>query len=98
MAQFSVPPDVGVYDYGFVRCDVPHFGYGSRAEAEQVGANYYYKTGNCSAYVSQPGPWASNTYQTGGICGGSDVYQYFYLGVDYYSRASDGVTYTAGPG
>ncbi|NKJ21569.1 RHS repeat-associated core domain-containing protein [Dyella sp. SG609] len=98
MAQFSVPPDVGVYDYGFVRCDVPHFGYGSRAEAEQVGANYYYKTGNCSAYVSQPGPWASNTYQTGGICGGSDVYQYFYLGVDYYSRASDGVTYTAGSG
>jgi RHS repeat-associated protein len=93
----SVPPDVGNYSYGFIRCDTWHDGYASRAEDEQTGANYYYNGAGCGAQVTNPGPWATPTSPQGGTCGGDNITPSYFLGVESYNKTNDGVTYKYGP-
>lgn len=94
----SVPPDVGNYSYGFIRCDTWHDGYASRAEDEEVGANYYYNHSGCGAEVTDPGPWATPTSPQGGTCGGYDITPSYYLGIESYNKTNDLVTYRTGAG
>ena len=53
-AARSVPPNVGEYNYGFVRCDTYHWGYSSRDQVETVCANAYYNS-DCGAQVITSG-------------------------------------------
>ncbi len=96
LASTSVPPDVGNYNYGFVRCDTWHNGYASRTEDEQVGANYYYNASGCGAQVTTPGAWATPTSPEGGACGGYPGPPGYFLGIETSNQTNDLVTYKYG--
>lgn len=94
--QPSVPPDVGAYDYAFIRCDTWHTGHASRSAAEDAGADYYYNDG-CGASISERRPWATSTEPASGICGGYPTRPSYFLGIESRNYASDEVTYYADP-
>jgi hypothetical protein len=82
LAATIVEPDVGQWSYSYVRCDNPHGGFGTEAEAAYAGMWNYY--GMCSdPNIASSSGWGTKESPRYGTCGSTNLYPQFKLGVEY---------------
>ena len=80
MAQRTVAPMAGRWDYGNDRCSLPQYGYPSESAALEAGINRFY--GSCpGASPSPQSGWGTTSAPTAACSSAS--YPYFKYGVEY---------------